>query len=81
MKKIIHINQHVIRSNRKTDAKEPVITIKDYKKNEYANSVLFLVGGVEIGTLKYNPNKPLSCGAEVWLEFDTNVVDVVPCME
>ena len=39
MKAIIHINQHKIRSNAKTGEREPVITVKTYKSNEYAKSV------------------------------------------
>ena len=38
MKKIIHINQHKIRSNQKTGEREPVITCKTYKDNTYAHS-------------------------------------------
>ena len=39
MKKIIHINQHVIKSNSKTGEREPVITVKTYKDNNYAHEV------------------------------------------
>ena len=31
MKKVIHINQHVIKSNAKSGEREPVITVKTYK--------------------------------------------------
>ena len=64
MKKIIHINQFVIKSNHKTGAREPVITCKTYKSNEYGHEVEIL------GPCKvvYSPDKPLSCGAKVWIE-------------
>ena len=26
----------------------------------------------------YSPDKPLSCGANVWLEFDTEVIEIKP---
>ena len=39
MKKIIHINQHKIKSNIKKEKLDPVITCKTYKSNDYANSV------------------------------------------
>ena len=32
--------------------------------------------GVIIGKVVYNPHKPLSCGARVWIEFDTDEIDV-----
>jgi hypothetical protein len=39
MKKKIHINQHVIRSNKKNGTNDPVITVKTSKSNTYANEV------------------------------------------
>ncbi len=69
MKKIIHINQHVIRSNRKTGAREPVITVKTYKSNSYAKEVL-INGPCRI---VYSPDKPLPCGATVWIETNEDV--------
>jgi hypothetical protein len=39
MKKKIHINQHIIRSNKKNGTEEPVITVKTSKSNTYANEV------------------------------------------
>ena len=32
MKKYIHVNQHVIRSNKKNNENEPVITVKEGRK-------------------------------------------------
>ena len=40
MKKKIHINQHKIRRNAKTGEREPVITVKTYKTNDYCNEVI-----------------------------------------
>ena len=69
MIKRIHINQHIIRRNKKTGEREPVITVKTYKSNDYASSVEIL------GTSRviYSPDKPLSCGATVWIETDAEV--------
>ncbi len=39
MKHIIHVNQHVIRRNTKTGEREPVLTVKTYKDNQYGHSV------------------------------------------
>ena len=69
MKKIIHINQHVIRSNSKTGEREPVITVKTYKDNNYAHEV-YVDGPCKI---VYSPDKPLSCGAKVWIETEAEI--------
>ena len=77
MKKIIHVNQHVIKRNTKNGTDEPVLTVKTYKDNTYAHeAVLRTKGGVELARVVYRPHKPLSCGARVWIELDTDAVDV-----
>tara|TARA_B110000503_G_C7157829_1_gene418131 strand:- start:1667 stop:1906 length:240 start_codon:yes stop_codon:yes gene_type:complete len=63
MKRIIHINQHIIKSNHKTGSNAPVITCKTYKDNIYGYEADFVNGKVI-----YNQEKPLSCGARVWVE-------------
>jgi hypothetical protein len=70
--KRIHINQHVIRRNmKKTDGVyEPTVTVKDGKKNTYCYGVDIL-GPCSV---VYSPDKPLSCGAKVWIETDAQVV-------
>ncbi len=70
MKKIIHVNQHVIKKNRKTGERNPVITVKTYKENNYAHEVL-ITGKCKI---VYSPDKPLSCGAVVWCETEDDVI-------
>jgi len=70
MKTRIHINQHVIKSNYKNDRREPFITVKNYKSNTYAHEVKILGESKVI----YSPDKPLSCGAKVWIETDAEVV-------
>ena len=69
MKKIIHVNQHVIKSNRKHNKREPVLTVKTYKSNDYAYTVA--IDGPSI--VRYSPDKPLSCGATVWIETNAEV--------
>ena len=39
MKTIIHVNQHVVKSNRKNGVNDPVLTVKTYKENTYAHEV------------------------------------------
>lgn len=69
MKKVIHINQHVIRKNGKTGERNPVITVKTYKENRYGHTV-DVDGPCRI---VYSPDKPLSCGAKVWIETQAEV--------
>lgn len=69
MKTVIHVNQHKIRSNRKTGKLEPVLTVKTYKSNDYAHEVS-IDGPCKI---IYRPNDPLSCGARVWIETESEV--------
>ena len=71
MKTIIHINQHKIRGNiHKSDKhKEKVISVKNYKSNIYCDEVKILGES----TVIYSPEKPLSCGARVWIETEDKV--------
>jgi hypothetical protein len=72
MKTIVHVNQHVIKSNRKNGVQDPVLTVKTYKDNTYAHEVL-IKGDSKV---VYSPDKPLSCGAHVWIETQGKVVVV-----
>jgi hypothetical protein len=74
VKKIIHVNQHVIKHNNKTGERKPVITVKTYKDNTYSNEV-YVDGPCRI---IYRPDKPLSCGAKVWIETQANVCFTYP---
>lgn len=69
MKSIIHVNQHHIRDNTKGSNK-PVFTVKQGKKNSYATSV-DIQGPSK---LVYSPDKPLSWGARVWIETNSQIV-------
>lgn len=78
MKQYIHINQHEIKANikRPVEEQKPVITCKTYKSNEYYNNVKIMHEGVCVAEVKYSPNKPLSCGARVWVELNTDVTTI-----
>lgn len=77
MKTIIHVNQHVIKSNSKKGRTDPVLTVKTYKQNVYGHeAILFDSEGQEVARVIYRPEKPLSCGARVWIETH-NPVDVI----
>ena len=70
MKTIIHVNQHVVKSNRKNGVNDPVLTVKTYKENIYAHEEEIKGDSKVI----YSPDKPLSCGAHVWIETFNEVV-------
>lgn len=70
MLKRIHVNQYVIRGNRRDHANEPPLRIKTSRANLSAHDI-------EIrgpSRLIYSPEKPLSCGARVWLETKAPLV-------
>lgn len=62
--KRIHINQQIIRRNRKTGKRDACITIKARGRSIYAQNV-DIMGESEV---IYSPDKPLDCGAQVWVE-------------
>jgi hypothetical protein len=66
----IHVNQHKIRSNAKSGEREPVITVKTYKSNDYCTTAEIKGPSKVI----YSPDKPLPCGAKVWIETDSEVI-------
>ena len=70
MKTIIHVNQHVIKANRRSGLRNPVLAVKTYRGTKYAQDVT--IDGPS--RLVYSPDKPLSCGAHVWLETESPVV-------
>lgn len=73
MKTILHVNQHNIRANNK-GANLPVLTVKDYKKNRRCNEAIIKDNNGDIvAKLIYRPDKPLSCGAKVWIETELDV--------
>jgi hypothetical protein len=72
--KRIHINQHKIRSNKKNDEFEPVVTCKTTKSNDYGHEVaIYDKQGNEVARVIYRPHKPLPCGAKCWVESKSDV--------
>jgi hypothetical protein len=69
IKTIVHVNQHAVRRNAKEGTREPVLTVKTYKSNQYAHQVE--IDGPS--RIVYSPDKPLSCGARVWIESTSPV--------
>lgn len=71
-KTIIHVNQHVIRKNTKENQREPTLTVKQGRSNTYAHEVV--IDGPS--RIVYSPDKPLSCGARVWIETESAVTTI-----
>ena len=69
MKTRIHVNQHKIKANKKHGTNDPVITVKTSKSNTYGHEVIINGSSKVI----YSPDKPLSCGAKVWIETESEV--------
>jgi|TARA_R100001244_G_scaffold87024_1_gene66676 hypothetical protein len=67
--KRIHINQHIIKSNIKNNKNLPPITVRTSKKTYKAHHVTINGNSKVI----YSPEKPLSCGAKVWIETNGDV--------
>jgi hypothetical protein len=74
IKKVIHVNQHKIKRNQKNGEREPVLTTKTYKSNDYCHEVVIFGRDDEVAAkVIYSPDKPLSCGARVWIETKNEV--------
>ena len=74
MKKYIHVNQHKIRSNKKNNTLEHVITIKEGKKNTYCNEVEILgPSRIIYGGDGVDAKPLLSCGARVVIETTSEI--------
>lgn len=67
MKTIVHVNQHVIRRNARTGEKSPPISVRKGRHGpvRYVNSI----GFDGPAWLVHSPDKPLPCGARVWIEL------------
>ena len=63
-KTIVHVNQHIIKANKKNGTDDPPLTIRRGKL-KFNVSECTLRGPVVV---VYRPDKPLSCGARVWIE-------------
>ena len=70
----IHVNKHRIASNRKHGKNDPVVTVKTYKDNRYGHQATIRdESGRVVARVVYSPDKPLSCGAVLWVETELAV--------
>ena len=72
MKTRIHVNQHIIKTNNRSGDRDPVLTVKTYKSNDYGSQVEIQGPSRVI----YRPDKPLPCGAVCWVETESEVTVV-----
>ncbi len=87
MKTRIHVNQHHIKRNNIYYGKKastlnslPVITVKDYKQNRTTNRADIVDSkGQVVASVVYNTEKPLPCGAKVWIETNLEVKTTQLC--
>ena len=70
-KTYIHVNQHVIRSNKKNNEDKPVITVKQGSKNTYCHEIEVL--GPSKIVYGGNDKPLLSCGARVVIETESDI--------
>jgi hypothetical protein len=66
----IHVNAKLIRWNLKHNEKVSVCRVQEGSKSRYCNGVV--ISGPSV--MVYRPDKPLSCGAKVWIETESPVV-------
>jgi len=71
MKTYIHVNQHVIRANKKNDENNPVLTVKQGKKNTYCHEVS--IKGPSTVVYSGNDKTLLPCGARVAVVTESEV--------
>lgn len=72
--KRIHVNQHAIRRNQKHGTQDPVITCKTGGKNlKGRRLIIHDEEGNDLAVVVYSPEKPLNCGARVWIETNMPV--------
>ena len=68
MKTIIHVNQHIIKHNKKFNKRLPTITVKQGKRNTYCTHV-----SIDGPSKVVYSDIPLSCGATVWIETESDI--------
>ena len=66
--KRIHVKRHASKRNAKNDTQEPICSIKNRGKTIKGYRVVFE------GPAIMTQNKPLGCGARVWIETRSRIV-------
>ncbi len=71
----ICVNQHTIRSNSKHGTNKPVVRVESGKSTRYYHDIE-IIGNCRV---VYRPNNPLTCGAKVWMEVESD--GMVICLQ
>lgn len=69
--KYIHVNQHIIRSNKKNGTNEPVLTVKEGRSNTYGHQVE--IHGASTVIYGGNEKAILPCGARVVIKTEADI--------
>lgn len=74
MKTVIHVNRHIIDRNRREGRRDAPLSVRDYKKLRTADTVEIVDDtGQVVCKIVHRPEKPLGCGAKVWIETQLEV--------
>lgn len=76
MKQILHVAQCQIAANRKNGTDEPAIIVRNYKGAKRAHEVELVHDGVVVGKFVYRPHDPLPCGARLWFESESEMLEL-----
>jgi hypothetical protein len=69
MKSKILVNRNLISKNKSENKNLPVISVKSSKKTSYCHTAHILdKDGNIVASILHRPDKPLSCGATIWIE-------------
>lgn len=67
--KRVHVNQHIIKANLKAQTDEPACTVQ-WKGKSYIGRDVVIKGPSQV---MQRMQKPLSCGARIWVETRAEV--------
>jgi hypothetical protein len=67
--KFIHVNVNVIRHNKKYNNTLPACRVQEGSKTRYGREINILGPSKMV----YRPEKPLNCGAKLWIETEGEI--------
>jgi hypothetical protein len=74
-KKIIHVGRQTIASNLKHGLNEPPLIVREGHKSTRCQSLTIVdANGIQVAKMVYSPDKPLRCGARVWVTTHLDVI-------
>lgn len=76
MRQILHVAQCVIVANRKNNTDDPAIIVRNYKGSKRAHEVELVHDGKVVGKFIYCPHDPLPCGARLWFESESELLEL-----